>query len=428
MTFTAPRGTNDVLPAEQPYWRWIRNTAEHMAAAYGYQPIDTPLFEDVGVFERGIGAGTDIVEKEMFLLQPRREEARRFALRPEATAGLCRAYIEHGMANLPQPVRLFWFGPNFRYERPQAGRLRQFTQVNLEAIGSADPALDAEVIVFAWRLYERLGLQNLTLLLNTIGDPAARAPYLEALRAYFRPYLDELDEDDRVRFHKNPLRLLDSKNERTRALLAHAPDLHEALPPAALAHFERVQAYLQVAGIPYTIDKHLVRGLDYYTHTVFEIVPPGAGAQGTLGGGGRYDGLIELLGGKPTPAVGFATGVERIILNLKGSGIVPPPLPSPEVFVAVTAEGTTEAAFALADELRRAGVRAQLAVGGHSLKSQLRLAGRLGVRYTVILGEDELRGGTVTVRDMGRGEQQPLPREQAVAELARWLQQAAGRT
>ena len=416
--YTAPRGTSDVLPAEQPYWRYVRDTAERLAAWYGYQPIDTPMFEEAGVFERGIGEGTDIVEKEMFLLQPRHEEARRFALRPEATAGLCRAYLERGMASLPSPVRLYWAGAAFRYERPQAGRLRQFAQVNLEAIGSDDPALDAEIILYAWRLYEALGLRDLTVLVNSIGDPAARAPYLDALRDYFRPYLDTLDADDQMRFAKNPLRLLDSKSERTQALLEGAPDLHEALSPAARDHFERLQAYLRAAGIPYQVEKRLVRGFDYYTHTVFEVVPPNAGSQGTIGGGGRYDGLIELLGGRPTPAVGFATGVERIILNLKAQGIQPPPLPAPATFVAFAADGAATPAFALAHELRRAGIGTQLAVGGHSLKSQLRLAGRLGVRYVAILGEDELARGTVTLRDMAANAQRTVPRDALVGELS----------
>jgi histidyl-tRNA synthetase len=416
--YIAPRGTSDVLPVDQPYWRFVRDTAERQASLFGYQPIDTPLFEEIGVFERGIGAGTDIVEKEMFILQPRREESRRYALRPEATAGLCRAYLERGMANLPAPVRLYWAGPNFRYERPQAGRLRQFSQINLEAIGSDDPALDAEIILYAWRLYQALGLRDLSVLINSIGDRVSRAPYLDALRAYFWPHFDQLDPDDRMRFEKNPLRLLDSKNERTRELLENAPDLQEALPPASRDHFERVLSYLRAAGIPYTIEKRLVRGFDYYTHTVFEIVPPNAGSQGTIGGGGRYDGLIELLGGKPTPAVGFATGVERIVLNLKAAGVEPPPLPAPEVFIAMGTAAAAVYAFALADELRRAGIGAQLAAGGHSLKSQFRLAGRLGVRYVAVIGEDELKADTVTVRDMRANQQRTIPRQQAVAALA----------
>jgi histidyl-tRNA synthetase len=416
-SFSAPRGTNDVLPEDQTYWRHIRDTAERLALQFGYQPIDTPLLEEVGVFERGIGTGTDIVEKEMFLLKQRQEESRQFALRPEPTAGICRAYVERGMASRPQPVRLSCIGPMFRHERPQAGRLRQFSQVDLEAIGSDDPALDAEIILYAWRLYETLGLRDLTVLVNTIGDQESRAPFLDALRDYFRPQLDNLEADDKMRFEKNPLRLLDSKNQRTRELLERAPDLEEFLTPSARNHGERVRAYLAAAGITYTVDKRLVRGLDYYTHTVFEVVPPNAGSQGTIGGGGRYDGLIKLLGGKDTPAVGFGTGIERIILNLKANEIVPPGLPRPSVFVASFSEKAGGEAFKLADELRAAGISAVLSAGGRSPKAQLRAADTAGCRYTVILGEDELASGTVTLRDMEAKTQDTLPRAELLAHL-----------
>ena len=415
--FTAPRGVNDMLPADAPYWRFVRDTAEQLASRYGYHPIDTPLFEEVGVFERGIGDGTDIVEKEMFLLQPRNEETRRFALRPEATAGLCRAYVEQGLSNLPAPLRVFWWGPNFRYERPQAGRLRQFHQIDLEAFGSDDPALDAEIILYAWDLYRTLGLRDLNVLVNSIGDRESRTPYLAALQDYFRPHLDRLPPDDQMRFSKNPLRLLDSKHELTRELLAGAPDLHEALSPSARAHFERVQAYLTAAGIPFTVDPRLVRGFDYYTHTVFEIAPPDAGSQGTIGGGGRYDGLIELLGGRPTPAVGFATGVERIILNLKKAGVTPPALVRPTVFVAHIGETADVEALRLANELRAAGVATVLAAGSRSLKAQLRAANSANAGFALILGDDEIANGTVVLRDLTANQQETLPRAEGVARL-----------
>jgi histidyl-tRNA synthetase len=416
--YTAPRGTSDVLPDDQRYWRYVRAAADRLAALHGYQSMDTPMFEEVGVFERGIGEGTDIVEKEMFLLQPSREDSRRFALRPEPTAGLCRAYVEHGMASLPSPLRIYWVGPAFRHERPQAGRLRQFTQIDLEAIGSDDPALDAEIILYAWRLYESLGLRDLTLLINSIGDREARAPYLAALRDYFRPHLEQLDRDDQMRFEKNPLRLLDSKNERTRELLDGAPNLHESLSPQSRDHFERLQAHLRAAGIPYTIDNRLVRGFDYYTHTVFEIVPPNAGQQGTIGGGGRYDGLIELLGGKPTPAVGFGSGIERIILNLKRQEIEPPALPGPSVYITIASPAAASAGFALADELRRAGIATQTGTAGQSLKSQLRQAGRVNVPYVAILGDDELAANSVTLRDMRGGTQQSVARGEVVGTVS----------
>jgi histidyl-tRNA synthetase len=414
--YTAPRGTTDVLPDEQRYWRFVRSTADPLAERFGYQWIDIPMFEDAGVFERGVGEGTDIVEKEMFLLQPRSEEARRYALRPEPTAGICRAYVERGMASLPSPQRFYFVGPLFRYERPQAGRLRQFTQIDLEAIGSDDPALDAEVILYTWRLLDALGLRDLTLLVNSIGDREARAPYLEALKDYFRPHLEQLDADDQMRFERNPLRILDSKNERTRELLAGAPSLHEWLPGPSLEHFERLQAHLRAAAIPFTIEPRLVRGFDYYTHTVFEVVPPNATAQGTIGGGGRYDGLIELFGGRPTPAVGVGIGMERIVLNLMRQEIAAPPPPGPRVFVATASAAAAPAAFALADELRSAGLSAQLGTGT-SLRSQLRHAGRLGATYAAIIGDDELAEGIVTLRKMSGGEQRSVPRAAVVREV-----------
>jgi len=418
--YTAPRGTTDVLPEEQRYWRYVRSLADPMAERFGYQWIDIPMFEEIAVFERGVGEGTDIVEKEMFQIQSRSEEARRYALRPEPTAGICRAYVERGMASLPAPLRFYFVGPLFRYERPQAGRLRQFTQIDLEAIGSDDPALDAEVILYTWRLLEALGLRDLTLQVNSIGDRAARAPYLEALKEYFRPHVDALDADDQMRYQKNPLRMLDSKNERTRALLEGAPDLQDWLPESSRAHFERLQAYLRAAGVPFVVEPRLVRGFDYYTHTVFEVVPPNAGRMGVIGGGGRYDGLIELFGGRPTPAVGVGIGVERIILNLKQSEFEPPPLPAPQVFVALASPEAAAPAFALADELRAAGLRAMLGAGG-SLRSQLRHAGRVGAPYVAILGDDELAAGAVTVKDMAGGDDRQVARGGVAEELTALL-------
>jgi histidyl-tRNA synthetase len=274
------------------------------------------------------------------------------------------------------------------------------------------------VILYTWRLLEAVGLRDLTLLVNSIGDRAARAPYLDALKEYVRPHLEQLDPDDQMRYQKNPLRILDSKHQRTRELLERAPSLHDWLPGASLEHFERLQSYLRAAGVPFTIEPRLVRGFDYYTHTVFEVVPPNATAQGTIGGGGRYDGLIELFGGRPTPAVGVGIGMERIVLNLARQEVQPPPLPGPEVFVAVASPAAAAAAFVLADELRAAGVRAQLGTGT-SLRSQLRHAGRLGATYAAILGDDELASDTVMLREMGSGEQRPVPRADVVREAQR---------
>ena len=416
--FSAPRGINDVLPAEQPYWRLVRDTAERVAACFGYQPIDIPVFEEVGLFERGVGDSTDIVRKEMFLLERRAEESKRYALRPEGTAGAVRAYLQHGMFNLPQPVKVYYVAPNFRYERPQAGRVREHTQFGVEALGEADPALDAEVIELLWRLYDELGLRDLTVLLNTIGDHNCRPAYIAELRDYYRPYLEAVCNDCRARFEKNPLRLLDCKEERCQPVIAGAPTLMERLCAPCREHFTRLRSYLDVLGVRYEVTPRLVRGFDYYTRTVFEVVPPDGGSQGTVGAGGRYDGLVELLGGRPTPGIGFGTGLERIILNLKRVGAEPPPLPRPEVYVAHVGEAARTAAVKLAGELRVAGVRTLLGSGERSLRAQLRSANSAGVRYALILGDDEVARGTARLKDLRANSEEEAVHDEVVARLA----------
>lgn len=417
-TYTTPRGTSDVLPDDQPYWQFVRDTAEHLAARYGYRPVETPLFEEVGLFERGVGDSTDIVRKEMYLLERRGEESKRYALRPEGTAGVVRAYLQHGMFSLPQPVKLYYFAPMFRYDRPQAGRLRQFWHFGVEAIGEEDPALDAEVIELLWRLYAELGLHDLTVLLNSIGDQNCRPAYLAALRAYYEPRLAEVCADCRDRFEKNPLRLLDCKEERCQPIIAGAPLLLEHLCPECREHFARLRGYLDALGVRFEVTPRLVRGLDYYTRTVFEVVPPDVGSQSTVGGGGRYDGLIELLGGRPTPGIGFATGVERIVLNLKRVGAEPPPLLRPEVYVAHIGDAARIPAVTLASALRTAGVRALLGFGERSLKAQLRSANAAQVAYAVIIGDEEAAHETAVLRDLRANSQETLDRETLIARLA----------
>lgn len=424
-TFTTPRGTVDILPEDQPYWQFVRHTAERVATRYGYQPIETPLFEEAGLFERGVGGSTDIVRKEMYLLEQRGEESKRYALRPEATAGVVRAYLQHGMFNLPQPVKVWYMGPMFRYDRPQAGRLRQFWQFDVEALGESDPALDAEVIELLWRLYGELGLTDLTVLVNSIGDQNCRPAYIADLREYYRPHLDEICADCRARFETNPLRLLDCKEERCAPLIANAPALLDRLCDECRVHFERLRAYLDAVGVRYEVAPRLVRGLDYYTRTVFEFVPPGGGSQGTVGAGGRYDGLIELLGGRPTPGIGFATGVDRIILNLKRVGAEPPPLPQPEVYVAHLGEPARLPAVTLASALRAAGVRTLQSFGDRSLKAQLRSANAAHAAYAVILGEEEVAAGTAALRDLRANQQETLDRDALVARLAAELAPSA---
>jgi histidyl-tRNA synthetase len=342
------------------------------------------------------------------------------ALRPEGTAPVCRAYLEHGMHNQPQPVRLWYWTPIFRYDRPQAGRYRQHHQFGVEAIGEADAAVDGETIELLWRLYEELGLTNLTLQLNSIGDRQCRPKYLEVLRDYYRDKLDRVCDDCRSRFDRNPLRLLDCKQERCQPVITGAPPITDHLCGDCDAHFSGLKSLLEAAAVPFSLNPRLVRGLDYYTRTVFEVIPPEEGAQSTIGGGGRYDGLIELLGGRPTPGVGFATGIERIILNLKRQGIQIPGPKAPDVYVAVQSPSARVAAFRLASELRRASLAALVGAGDRSLTAQLRHAGKLGARYAAILGERELSEGSATLKHLANGSQATVP----LSEVPHHVQQA----
>jgi histidyl-tRNA synthetase len=402
--YKAPRGTIDVLPQEQPYWRWVYDQATRLCETYGYSRLDTPIFEEASLFTRGVGQVTDIVQKEMYVFQDRSGET--MALRPEATASICRAYLQHGMQNLPQPVRLWNWGPIFRYDRPQAGRQRQFTQFDCEVIGDGDPAVDAESIELAWRLYQELGIGGLELYLNSIGDSVCRPGYLDVLRGYYRDRLSRVCADCRARFEKNPLRLLDCKVAGCQPVIAGAPPFTDHLCEACDQHFRQLRSYLEALAIPYTINPRLVRGLDYYTRTVFEVQRPEEGAQNAIGAGGRYDRLIEELGGKPTPAIGFATGVERIILNLKRIGVQPPQPPPPTVFVASQTAAARAAAVKLAGELRHAGVSAVLAAGDRRLKAQMRQADALGAVWAAIIGPEELESDTVMLRRMADGQQE----------------------
>jgi histidyl-tRNA synthetase len=409
--YQAPRGTQDILPEDQPLWDFVRGKAAELCRLFGYERIETPLFEEASLFTRGVGEVTDIVQKEMYVFEDR--GGLELALRPDGTAPVCRAYLEHGMHSLPQPVRVWYLTPIFRYDRPQAGRYRQHHQFGTEAIGDASATVDAEIIELLWRLYEALGLSGLTLHLNSIGDQKCRPQYLEVLRDYYRDKLDLVCEDCRARFERNPLRLLDCKQDRCESIIAGAPPITEHLCDECTTHFADLQSYLETAGIPVSLNPRLVRGLDYYTRTVFEITPPEEGAQSTIGGGGRYDGLIELLGGRPTPGIGFGTGIERIILNLKRQGVPLPERQAPRVYVAVQTPGARVPAFRLASELRQAGVAALLAGGERSLKAQMRAADAHGAAYVAIIGERELRDESVTLKKLADGSQETV----AIAEV-----------
>ncbi len=408
--YRAPRGTTDILPEEQAYWRYVEQKAVDICQLYGYQRIDSPTFEDTGLFTRSVGEGTDIVEKEMYTFTDKGGNT--ITLRPEGTAPVCRAYLEHGLYNLPQPVKLYYFASIFRYERPQAGRFRQHHQFGCEAIGDGDPALDAEVIGMAWQFFLSLGLQQISLQLNSIGCKQCRPGYLAVLKDYYARHTKGLCADCKTRMKRNPLRLLDCKKPACQRIAGAAPKSTDHLCTPCAEHFTRLMGYLNLLEIPFTVNHRLVRGLDYYTRTVFEIQPEGDGAQSTIGGGGRYDDLIEELGGKPTPAIGFAAGIERIVLNVKKQNVPVPALPGPQVFIAHMGNEARDEAIKLGSRLRKAGIGVIVALGSKSLKAQMRQAGSLGVRYSLIIGEEELRTGTVTLRDMIEAQQRTTSRDE----------------
>ena len=403
----APRGTLDVLPQDARRRLEVIATADEVLSGAGYEPMETPVFEDTEVFTRGVGESTDIVQKEMFTFEDK--AGRSLTLRPEATAGICRAYIEHGMHKLPQPVKVWYAGPFFRHEAPQAGRFRQFTQVDAEAIGSDDPSLDAELILLLDEILERAGTGPRRLRLSSLGSRDTRAEYLEELQRFLRAREDELSEEVRARIDQNPLRAFDADHPGTQAVMEDAPLLLDRLAPDDAEHFAAVRALLDAAELEYEIDPTLVRGLDYYTRTVFEFESERLGAQAALGGGGRYDGLIEELGGPPTPGVGFAAGIERILL---AAGDVTPAR-QPRVFIAVAKPDARQLAFQLAGLLRRQGIRTEMEQAGRSMKGQLKQADRLGAYATVILGD------TIEVKDMSSGEQQAASSPADVPSLLR---------
>ena len=413
--FQAVRGTQDILPADRAYWRYVTEQMHSVAALYGLQQIDTPLFEETGLFVRGVGEGTDIVDKEMYSFHDK--GGAEITLRPEFTAGVMRAYIEHGMHVLPQPVKLYSIGPIFRYDRPQAGRYRQFHQFNVEILGEIDPAVDFEVMAVAWTLLTRLGYRGLNFQLNSTGCPRCRPSYRAALVDYFRAHEGRLNEVDRRRLGINPLRLLDSKEEAIQPLLDAAPHSADYLCAECANHLAALRGYLDAQGMPHTINFRLVRGLDYYTKTVFEVWAEGIGAQAAVCGGGRYDGLIEELGGSSTPGIGFAMGIERVIMALRQQGIVPPALPAPCVQVSPLGPAARLPALRLTAELRQNGIGALLAFGSRSLKSQLKSADKAGIAYTLILGDTELASGVVVARDMISSQQETV----ALDGVVEWL-------
>ncbi len=404
-----PKGTRDVLPAESRVRALIEGVAGDLMAAHGFGRITTPTFEETEVFVRGVGTATDIVRKEMYTFDDR--GGRSLTLRPEGTAPVARAYVDNGMHKLPQPVKLWYLAPMFRYEAPQSGRFREHWQVGAEAFGSEDPLLDAEMIALLAEMYARLGVPGVRLRISSMGDPAGRGPYREMLLAHLAGFADSLPRDARERMDENPLRLFDMKDAAVQAAMAGAPRLADNLTDDAREHHDRVLGALRLMGIPYEEDPTLVRGLDYYTRTVFEFTCDRLGAQSGIGGGGRYDGLVASLGGPEVPGVGFGTGVERITLALgdeaAGSAVV-------DAYLAIPDADIRMELMPLLRDLRRAGIRVEAGTAGKGLKAMMRHASGLGARYVVIIGPREHADGLATVRDMESGDQVEVP----VADIA----------
>jgi histidyl-tRNA synthetase len=418
--FQAIRGMNDILPAESAHWQLLESITREVLSAYDYQEIRLPLIEKTELFARSIGEVTDIVEKEMYTFEDRNGES--LTLRPEGTAGCVRACIEHGLLH-NQTQRLWYAGPMFRYERPQKGRYRQFHQIGAEAYGMAGPDIDAELIALTARLWRRLGLSEVSLQLNSLGSSAARAAYREQLVAYFTARQGELDADSERRLQTNPLRILDSKNPAMQAVIAEAPVLLDHLDTESRVHFEALQGLLDAAGIVYEINPRLVRGLDYYSQTVFEWVTDTLGAQGTVCAGGRYDGLIEQLGGQAAPGIGFAMGLERLVAMLAATGQAAVDA-APHAYLIAVGDAAQQAMLALAEKLREAlpNLRLRMNCGGGGFKAQFRRADHSGARFALIVGEDEVNAGTLTIKPLRESprEQMTLPQNQAID----WLRTA----
>lgn len=431
--FRTPKGTHDVLPEDQQYQTYIKKAVRHRARQAGYKRIDTPLFESRGIFERGIGEHTDIVEKELYLVSSKQRsddespsrgtpENRDFALRPEFTAGICRSYIEHGMQQLPQPVAFYAIGPCFRHDRPQKGRFRQFHQFDFEIIGLKDPSLDVQLIQVLVKILSDLRIQErLSMQINNIGTSENRKAFAAALKDFFIGKERHLPELDRARLHANPMRLLDSKEEDTRILLKNAPTLAQFLDEESKLYHATVLDYLTALDIPFTENPTLVRGLDYYNQTVFEFWDQSTGSQNAIGGGGRYDGLIELLGGHPTPGLGFAAGIERIIWHMKEAGVQAPNRDRIDVFVAQLGPEAKKTCLQLITHLREHGVHTLGALGEASLKSQMRLADKFQARWTLLLGKMEVKEKTIILRDMAAGKQRQIPYDETIPTIIKLL-------
>lgn len=409
MNFKVPRGTQDILPSESWKWQHVESIIRDVCDKYRYKEIRTPIFEQTELFQRTVGDTTDIVTKEMYTFKDRGD--RSMTLRPEGTAPVVRSYVENKMFGYAdQPVKLYYQGPMFRYERQQAGRYRQFVQFGVEAIGSADPAIDAEVISLAMELYKRVGLKEYKLILNSLGDKESRGAHREALIAHFKPHIEELCGDCQARLEKNPLRILDCKVDREHPLMESAPSLADFLNEESAAYFEQVKAYLDDIGVAYELDPNLVRGLDYYNHTAFEIMSTssGFGAITTLCGGGRYNGVAEEIGGPASPGVGYALSIERLLLAMEAEGIAFTNDPELDVYIVTMDAEAHKKGFKLLNELRNANIKADMDYMGRKMKAQMKSADRLDAKSVIVIGEEEVEAGIVQLKNMADGSQEKV--------------------
>ncbi|MBO4400361.1 MAG: histidine--tRNA ligase [Selenomonadaceae bacterium] len=409
MLTNAPRGTKDILPAQIAGWRYVENKIRTLCRNYGYEEIRTPVFEHTELFQRGIGEGTDVVDKEMYTFTDR--GGRSITLRPENTASVVRAYLQNKLYADGGLVKLFYTGSMFRYDRPQAGRLREFHQFGVEALGEQNPALDAEIILLAWDLLKSLGLENLRLKINTVGCAKCRPVYRQKLQHYFSDNFDDLCEDCKHRLNKNPMRILDCKVDGDKEFIEDAPKIETCLCDECREHFARVQKLLKAAGVEFELDARLVRGLDYYTKTAFEIQYAELGAQSALAGGGRYDGLVEEIGGAPTPGIGFAVGIERILIALEKQNLLPAAENKFDAFIVTAGSDAEITGFDLLTKLRRENISATMDFAKRSVKAQMKQAAKSGARFALILGEEELASASVTVKNLETSAQEKIPLE-----------------
>lgn len=418
MLTQAPKGTRDILPSESYKWQFIEKKINEICRDFGYKEIRTPVFEHTELFQRGVGDTTDIVQKEMYTFLDKGD--RSITLRPEGTAGVVRSYIENGMASLPQPVKLYYNISAYRYEKMQKGRYREFHQFGVEAFGSAGPSIDVEIISLLDLFFKRMGIDKVSLNINSIGCPKCRTSYNEKLMEYLRPSLDSLCETCKGRFNRNPLRIIDCKEEKCKKITANAPSLIDNLCEECSSHFEGLKSGLDNLDIKYNIDKNIVRGLDYYTKTVFEFVSENVGAQGTICGGGRYDGLVEACGGTPTPGIGFAVGVERLLIEMESLGITIPEPDKPAVYIAAIGDAASQYAEKLVFNLRSNGISAERDLMQRSVKAQMKYANKINAQYAVVLGDDEINNNRAVLKNMENGEQKEVSLDSISDELKLW--------